>query len=344
MIIFAIASPTSAGDLPSPDNAPPFTAAQVIAEINAYRQANGVGAMQYNGTLASLAQNHSAYMASTGLITHDEGASSPTDRAYAAGYGGGKKIILSEIIYGGTGATVSDAITWWKNSEIHNRVMLDGRYAEIGAGVSSSGGMTYFTAEIAFITGSSAPSPSDNSSDSQEIPADEDTPPVFAYSPVIVAAQGADGSVIHIVQSGQTLWTIAAVYQVELQTILDLNNLSSGSWVYPGDEILVKPPGSSPQATPEIAATKTTNSEGQTALGTAFSSQPIETATQDSPSSSPTPLPTIAVPGEPFIADPTARWMILIAFVIIFVVVVGSIFLQKPAKRPPPDDLFSGPI
>ena len=151
------ASSVQAGSTASSDNSAVFSASQIISEINAYRQASGSGALQYNGTLAGLAQNHSDFMASTGSITHDEGGTTPTDRAYAAGYGGGKKIILSEIIFGGTNADVNDAITWWKNSEIHNRVMLDSRYVEIGAGVSTAGDMTYFSAEIAFITGSAAP-------------------------------------------------------------------------------------------------------------------------------------------------------------------------------------------
>jgi uncharacterized protein YkwD len=342
--LIMLSSSVSAVSNHSSNASPPFSASQVIAEINAHRQSNGVGALSYNSTLAGLAQSHSEFMASTGMITHAEGSTSPTDRAYAVGYGGGKKIILSEIIYGGTNATVSDAITWWKNSEVHNRVMLDGRYVEIGAGVASAGGMTYFTAEIAFITSSSAPPSSDSSSDDQDVPAEEESPPVFVYSPVIVAAPQADGSIIHIVQSGQTLWTIAAVYQVDLQQILDLNNLPAGSWVYPGDEILVKPPGSAATPIPEILAGPPTETIGQTVLGTPVTSQIDPSPTPEAFSSEPTPLPTLVLPAEPIIEDPTARWIILIAFLIVFGVVIGSLFFQKPAKRPPPDDLFSGPI
>ena len=342
--LMVIASPVQAGPTSSSDNSADFSASQIISEINAYRQANGSGALQYNGTLAGLAQNHSDFMASTGSITHDEGGTSPTDRAYAAGYGDGKKIILSEIIFGGTNTDVNAAITWWKNSEIHNRVMLDGRYVEIGAGVSTAGDMTYFTAEIAFITSSAAPSPADNSSGDQDNSGEEDTVLDFVYSPVFKATPQADGSLIHIVQSGQTLWTIAAVYAINLQTVLDLNNLTSGTWVFPGDEIIIYTPGGAPTSTIDPQAASPTATQGNVILGTPISSQGQPSQTPDLPPLSPTQFPTIAVPPEPIFEDPSTRWMILIAFLIIFGVVVGSIFFQKPNKRPPPDDLLSGQI
>jgi hypothetical protein len=53
----------------------------------------------------------------------------------------------------------------------------------------------------------------------------------------------------------------------------------------------------------------------------------------------PTQFPTLETPSEPIVGDPTARWMILIAFIIIFGVVVGSIFFQKPARRPPREEI-----
>ena len=130
-------SPVKAAPDNSEINSPPLTASQVINAINQYRQENGLSPLRTNSTLMALAQSHSEYQAATGLITHTgAGGSTPKDRAYAAGYGDGNTIFLSEIIYGGTSATVSSAMTWWKGSSIHNHVMLDSRYVEIG--VSSS--------------------------------------------------------------------------------------------------------------------------------------------------------------------------------------------------------------
>jgi hypothetical protein len=156
-----------------------------------------------------------------------------------------------------------------------------------------------------------------------------------------------DGSIVHTVESGQTLWTIAAVYQVELQTIFDLNNLNSSSFVFPGDQIIIRAAGSYPTETPDQTpipeATK-----GDTAIGEAISSAPDQNATalptldtQSTSQGAPTPLPTLEITpaSGAIIEDPTARWMILIAFVIIFGVIVGSFFFQKPTKRPPRQDI-----
>jgi LysM repeat protein len=347
LVFWAAAIPASASDQRSGSHLPPFSAAEIIAEINAYRAANGLGTLSYNATLASLAQSHSEFMANTGSITHTEGGTSPTDRAYAAGYGDGHKIIMSEIIFGGWGADVNDAITWWKNSTVHNNVMLDSRYLEIGAGVATDGTVNYYTAEIAWVTPYAAPSetnPGDSSGDSgsseDEIPEE-----VIVYSPVVVAEPAADGSITHIVESGQTLWTIAAVYKVDLQTVLDLNEMTSGTWVFPGDEILIRPAGDYPTATlEETEAAATEEAAAEAVIGEALSAAPGQTASPlptagvgQTPSSAPTPLPTLEPPQEAIIEDPTARWMVVLAFMIIFGVVVGSIFFQKPQKRPPPE-------
>jgi LysM repeat protein len=318
----------------------------VIAEINAYRQANGLSALQYNAILASLAQSHSEYMASTGLITHDEGGTSPRDRAYAAGYGDGYTIFISEIIYGGYNSGVSDAITWWKNSSVHNGVMLDGRYVEIGGGVATAGSTTYFTAVLGWVSEYTAPTTDNDTGSTDGTDGDDSDSSAFVYSPVQVATPMEDGSIVHIVQSGQTLWTIAAVYGVELQTLLDLNEFTSGTWVFPGDEILIQPLGGSPAAEESTQDITTTDTPPQTALGEAVSGTSTPSGSllptlETAPTTQviPTPFPTLEPPPEPIVEDPTARWMILIAFVVIFGVVVGSIFFQKPAKRPPRDDI-----
>jgi hypothetical protein len=57
-----------------------------------------------------------------------------------------------------------------------------------------------------------------------------------------LATPRADGSIVHIVRSGQTLVGIANVYEIKLEDLLTLNNLTMQSIIQPGDEILVKEP------------------------------------------------------------------------------------------------------
>jgi LysM repeat protein len=59
-------------------------------------------------------------------------------------------------------------------------------------------------------------------------------------TPITLATPQADGSMVHVVRSGQTLWDIAVEYQVPLQELYNLNGISEGDVIIPGDEILVK--------------------------------------------------------------------------------------------------------
>jgi LysM repeat protein len=320
--------------------APLKSPAELIAAINNYRQQNGVHTLSENSILMSLAQNQSNYQASTGDISHTgPGGTKPIDRAYAAGYGDGNKIFLSEIIFGGYNLTVDDAMTWWKGSSLHNRVMLDSQYLEIGAGVTTDGDWSYFTAEIAWVTGISAPAGAGESASSGDTSESQDESAPLPM-PIIKSTPNEDGSIIHVIQEGQTLWSIAAVYEVDLDTLLKQNNLTRTSLVFPGDEIIVRPPGSyistsesKGQETPGKASQEGTKPY---TIGEAVSFSSTETSTKKSiytptPGETPTPDRTID--------NPSVQWIVILAFAIIFFVVVGTIFIQKPPERPSGDDV-----
>ncbi len=237
IIPFTIIAIFAWGLWPSPAAAAPViadaqSASEVIARINAYRAQNGLYTYAINQNLMGSAQIQSDYQASVQSVTHTgSGGSSPRDRAYAAGYGGGATIWVSEIIYGGTQATVDTAISWWKGSSVHNNAMLSPQSLEIGAGVASSGGSTYFTVVMGTISGSTS------GETGGEIP-----PPAIPFNPVQAAEPAADGSIVHIVQAGQTLWTIAAVYDVPLDQLLELNDLTLDDLLQPDQEIKIRPP------------------------------------------------------------------------------------------------------
>jgi hypothetical protein len=74
------------------------------------------------------------------------------------------------------------------------------------------------------------------------------------FQPVITATPRPDGSIVHVVQEGQTLWTIAAVYGLDLAQLLSLNGLAEDSFVHPGDEVIVRPAAT---ATPTDAPSPT---------------------------------------------------------------------------------------
>lgn len=243
-VLIATASPPLANSL---------SAADVIARINNYRSQNGLPAYQINSKLMLSAQSQSDYQASIGSVTHTGlGGSSARERAYAVGYGDGDTIWISEIIYGSYQATVDTAMTWWKNSQIHNDTMLSTRYKDVGAGVASSGSKVYFTAVMGYIVGGSS---TDGSPDTGSEPDNDDQPPAILIIPVVAAEPREDGSIVHVVRTGQSLWNIHAVYHVSIEELLALNDFIQNKVIYPGQEILVRPPQVEEQVTAPAAQT-----------------------------------------------------------------------------------------
>ncbi len=237
----------SFGGEAAPAHDPEFSAGDLIGGINSYRANSGLYAYSRNSQLMSIAKDQANFMASTGSITHSgSGGSRPIDRAYAAGYGNGKTIWVSEIIYGGYQATEGDAIAWWKTSQIHHDTMLSTRYVDIGAGVAKSGQNRYFAVVVGIISGSSAAV--DNSA----------PPPALTESeiiaPVEIAEPQPDGSIVHTVEAGQSPWLIAYAYKVPLADLLAQNGLTLDSILYEGQKILVRP-AQDMTPTPALTAT-----------------------------------------------------------------------------------------
>ncbi len=64
-------------------------------------------------------------------------------------------------------------------------------------------------------------------------------------APVAPQAAREDGSIVHVVRSGDTVWQIGIAYDVHPHKIISLNNLqqlsSRGSYIFPGQELLIRP-------------------------------------------------------------------------------------------------------
>ena len=84
----------------------------------------------------------------------------------------------------------------------------------------------------------------------------------IAVVPFITTTPNPDGSIVHVVQQGQTLIGIATVYGVQLNDLLERNGLTMDSIILPGDNILVKRADPTPTAThkgiPEAATMEPT--------------------------------------------------------------------------------------
>lgn len=282
----------------TPSSAQAGDAYSLIDAVNNLRAANGLPAYQVNSILMAIAQGHSDYQAAIGQVTHTgAGGTRPRDRAAAAGYGGGANFFMSENIAGGTDLSVDKVISWWLGDAPHTTTMLGANYKDIGAGVSVSNGFVYYTLDVASGSGSG-----------NYIPATTSTPggptsiPIYL---VLTSTPKPDGSVIHVVQSGQTLIGIAQAYGLTVTEIKALNNLSSDA-IYVGDKLIIHPASASgPTGTPSVPTTPTraatstrrptrTPTPSSTPIVTGISTQ-ADPALKDTPRSGSDPVGNILV-------------------------------------------------
>jgi uncharacterized protein YkwD len=273
------------------------SASELIGAVNALRATYGLAPYQTNPILMSIAQTHAEYLLSIGTFTHiGADGSRPYQRALAAGYlvagdlsfGG----FFSENITGGVGQTADEAVKTWMGDNAHKNTMLSGTLQDVGAGVSISGNTYYYVLDAGLSTGGTpvAYTP--------PAPLNPITPTLIPNTP------NADGSIVHIVQPGDTLGSIYMAYNVPLADILKLNGLTLKSTIYPNQKIIIRaaftPMPTQPTSTPTIRPTITP--------------WPTSTPTATNTAIPPTPTPS---PGLPVSAAAGAVAIIIIAALIL---------------------------
>jgi len=230
-------------------------ASGILAAVNAVRASYGLAAFQSNAALNAAAQAHSNYMASVDSASHSgSGGSDPKSRALANGYGSGADVSVTENIYAGMKASAQQAVSWWQGDGLHLDTMISTRYTDAGVGAAvGSDGTVYYTLDVGVVVGGEAPAVSTASGSSGGTGAASGTTSgtPAASSPLQQSTPNPDGSIIHVVQEGQTLWTIAAIYKMDINELLTINNMYPTSLIRPGQKITIRPPGEVPSPTPE---------------------------------------------------------------------------------------------
>jgi LysM repeat protein len=220
----------------------------LIAEVNALRAANGLPALNPDPILMSVSQAHADYMASIGTVTHyGADGSRPFQRSLAAGYPVAGDLSLggfhSENIVAGMNMTPAQAVSSWTGDAPHLNTMLSPNFTDIGAGVSVAGEKVYYVIDASRKSGSAIPAYTPQTSNGT---------PVYNLNPIVSTifpnTPEADGSIIHKVKSGETLWLIAITYGIKVDEILKLNNLPKDSPIFPGQQLVIRKP--SQTATP----------------------------------------------------------------------------------------------
>jgi len=185
--------------------------------------------------------------------------------------------------------SADEAIQAWKGDGEHSITMLSPDRSDIGVGIAA-GDQVYIVLITALQTSSgkmqSAAYPLITQMASSKSGAAEGSLMSQYMKPVVLNTALPDGDVIHKIQYGQSLWSIAIAYHTTIDQIRAWNNLGEDTTVYEGQVLLVQK-----SATQPPSATLTPR---------AFSTPLISTSTarRATPSSTITALPFSMSPGE----------------------------------------------
>ena len=309
-------TPTSEETITPPPSLP--SPADVIEAVNNLRIQNGLNVLAVHPVLMDIAaQQANALAASGGSVGHRR----------ACGLTLGQDLLargfalwgdLSQDGYRsenwGIATSAEEIVAAWSGDELHANTMLSPHRSHIGVAVAVSD-QIYIVLETALQT---------NSGQMQQtayeiltgIPATQaaciglstqsaEYGNLSQYSiPVVMSTARPDGDVIHEVQYGQTLWSIAIQYSTTIEQIRRFNNLTSDI-VVPGWTLLIQK-GATPPASATVASSLPP-----------FTQQPITST----PRWTATPALTewTAEPGQLIRQNGVA----VVAFVISFSVLVG---------------------
>ncbi len=301
-----------AGILPvnRPVHAQAFNAYDLIAAVNDLRSQYGLAPYQVDGSLMDYAQMHAAYMASIGSVTHIRGdGSRPRDLGLLENIAMGNNYSPSDVIF----------TLWTDEAHWNNLVGVSGGY--IGAGVAQQGNFIYYAMDVRKDTSIAGAVPVAQ----QQSTPNATQPAASALGDVLTSTPNPDGSVVHSVKFGDSLWSIAVAYNMKINDILTMNGLPTQSGIQVGQNLIMRMANTE---TPTPTITPTNRPVTRT---------PTLTSTPRAPTATRTPAPTLTPTQKPLLpqielAPRTKQWLglsmtIICAAGLIFVIITA--FLKK---------------
>ena len=214
----------------------------LVSAVNALRTSKGLPTYNVNSILMEIAQNQASYLSSTGGSGDGAigpGGTLPYQRALNAGYAVAGDLppgLFSENWV--EASSVQAAINFWEGDAEHRIALYSTNLFDIGGGVASGGGMTFYVIDTGASTGTKSTSGSTGNATTVVVVNGTLVSQDQIIPMAIVSTPDQSGAVYHIVQEGQALWQIAIAYKVKINDIKTLNNLSSDV-IYPGQKLLI---------------------------------------------------------------------------------------------------------
>lgn len=227
-------------------------AGQLIDAVNNLRLSYGLPALTSHPILMQSAQSQADYMAATGQTTHSRpGGTTYTQQLLTLGFP-----LAGDLSLGGFRAenilNTGNPLVWdgvppsWQDAD-HMNTMLSQNFTHIGAGVSQGSGGYFYAVDTAAATGSGQMQESASTILGSSSGGSSESAGVSQYMVGVVKSTALpNGDVIHAVQYGQTLWSIAIEYGTTIKNIQALNNLGEDLVVYQGQALLIQKAATQP--------------------------------------------------------------------------------------------------
>jgi len=241
--------------------AEPATSAQVsaydlILAVNTLRVSYGLPPLIEDPIINAVAQSTAEIMAANSMSWH---IGDVRGRIAAAGYGNGGTVWATEnfaVSYGGMG--IDEIMAVWADPD-HMRPAVTPAYCNVGAGVATVNGKTYYILQAAYVSGQECGSYT-------SVAGSGVSPVSQLIVPVQIATPDAAGKIFHTVQSGQSFWAIAVAYQITIQDLETWNNISRNTPLQSGQKLFIPNKNTAGFATPTpqgMVVTQTPDTDGK---------------------------------------------------------------------------------
>lgn len=228
---------------PQPASAYAASAYELIAAMNTLRVSYGNPPLIEDPIINAVAQYTAQVMADNQMSWH---IGDVRGRIAAAGYGGGATVWATENFAVGASIGIDQIMAAWADPD-HMRPAVTAAYCHVGAGVATAHGKTYYVLQAAYISGQACGSYTPGAGTTPQ--SGSGYVPQYIV-PVKIATPDADGNVYHVVQTGQSFWSIAIAYQITIADLETWNNLNRNTPLKAGQKLYIPGKNTAGYATP----------------------------------------------------------------------------------------------